>query len=341
MARRYCFLALGCLALFAHPIHSQLPTPEEFKTKAIEEWTSLVERIHSMRSERTREHYTAGDQKPLWIYRREVAQGDFSPTGFLYRVDEERFDERGKVTERANDFTLANTQYRAELARPKRGEGWLVGDVKQGPQYLQSLKGEGSLPTAVPWLIIGNVPLWKWLKDPSFVITGIEALPAEGKVVRVRFRHAEAERKSPELVNAKPIQDGYLDFDTSRSHRPLRYEYRGRSSFGDYVRTGALEYAGGDGIPVLTAVREEGRGRHERKLTDTLKIEYNVDVPEEEFRLSHYGLPEPVGVKWKRPMPVAVWFGLGAFVCLVLAVGCKRAARHFREKKAAGAPAKA
>ncbi len=48
----------------------------------------------------------------------------------------------------------------------------------------------------------------------------------------------------------------------------------------------------------------------------------------EEFTLTAFGLPEPVGVEWKRPTPRYVWILVGAGICAVLAVGFRYLARH-------------
>jgi hypothetical protein len=53
--------------------------------------------------------------------------------------------------------------------------------------------------------------------------------------------------------------------------------------------------------------------------------EFNLDVPrrlpgDEEFTLSAFGLPEPPGLEWKRPIPWYLWLALAGLVCLALAV---------------------
>ena len=44
-------------------------------------------------------------------------------------------------------------------------------------------------------------------------------------------------------------------------------------------------------------------------------VYYNGIDPEPEFRLSHYGLPEPQGVTWPKPTPWYIYFiGVGVGV---------------------------
>ena len=50
------------------------------------------------------------------------------------------------------------------------------------------------------------------------------------------------------------------------------------------------------------------------------KCEINRHVPDSEFTLSAFGLPEPVGVEWERRTPVYVWLLLAAGVLGLLAL---------------------
>jgi hypothetical protein len=61
-----------------------------------------------------------------------------------------------------------------------------------------------------------------------------------------------------------------------------------------------------------------------------------TDLPEQEFSLTAYGLPEPVGVKWDQRTPRYVWFLIAAGAFAALALGF----RHLSRRRAArqGAP---
>ncbi|VTT99374.1 unnamed protein product [Gemmataceae bacterium] len=54
----------------------------------------------------------------------------------------------------------------------------------------------------------------------------------------------------------------------------------------------------------------------------------DAPVPDEVFTLSHYGLPEPVGVAAPKRVPNTVWFLLAAAGCGVAAAGLRYAARR-------------
>ena len=60
------------------------------------------------------------------------------------------------------------------------------------------------------------------------------------------------------------------------------------------------------------------------------KCEIDRHVPDSEFTLSAFGLPEPVGVEWGRKTPVYVWLFLAAGVLGVLALGLRWLAHRRR-----------
>lgn len=60
------------------------------------------------------------------------------------------------------------------------------------------------------------------------------------------------------------------------------------------------------------------------------ELEVNNNVPDSEFTLSAFGLPEPAGMEAvKKPVPMYLWILLAAAVCGVLAF----AFRYLAERK--------
>jgi hypothetical protein len=55
----------------------------------------------------------------------------------------------------------------------------------------------------------------------------------------------------------------------------------------------------------------------------------NRSVDEHEFRMSFYGLPEPVGAEWKDSTATFYWLfvGAGVFLIIALAFGYRRRQR--------------
>lgn len=86
--------------------------------------------------------------------------------------------------------------------------------------------------------------------------------------------------------------------------------------------------------------------RQEFKLADrpnprwtTAQEEYDFRIPDRlpdtrEFTVSHYGLPEPVGVKWEKPTPRYVWFLLATGAFAGVAVLFTYLARRARARRA-------
>ena len=63
--------------------------------------------------------------------------------------------------------------------------------------------------------------------------------------------------------------------------------------------------------------------------TDTsFRIDPSVELPDQDFTLTAYGLPEPVGITWSKPTPNYVWPLVAAGGCVVLALGFRFLARR-------------
>jgi hypothetical protein len=97
-------------------------------------------------------------------------------------------------------------------------------------------------------------------------------------------------------------------------------------------RTEEMSY-GNDGFPVPIPNRyvfnetDVKTGHRLQAITAVSRFQSHPRRAEEEFTLSAYGLPEPVGVVWKKPTPRYVWFLVAAGMFGVLAVGFRRLAR--------------
>lgn len=79
------------------------------------------------------------------------------------------------------------------------------------------------------------------------------------------------------------------------------------------------------GLPLIKSVHIQSHGYSGKKKNGaTYKAEYeweiNDHVPNSEFTLTTFGLPEPVGVTWEKPTPWYLWFLAAAGGCFVLAI---------------------
>jgi hypothetical protein len=79
-------------------------------------------------------------------------------------------------------------------------------------------------------------------------------------------------------------------------------------------------------IPGAPVLRVEGR---------TSRIQ-RANLPVEHFYMSHYGLPEPVGVVWEKRTPVYVWLFVAAGVLLTLGIFFRWLSRRLRRGESEG-----
>jgi hypothetical protein len=96
------------------------------------------------------------------------------------------------------------------------------------------------------------------------------------------------------------------------------------------------------GFPILKSRTDRFKMigyKSKQKIDVTSKIDYDLEVndrvPDSEFTLSAFGLPEPEGETVKKPIPLYVWIFIGAGVCVMLALGFRYLARRARLKQVA------
>jgi hypothetical protein len=331
MILRWSWLIAVGLIAFPRPLLAQAATPDEFKSRILAEWKTLLGQVRTVRIDKQGEAYRSRAPKTITPIYKGVARIAFNQAGILRGGEQEDFDENGKAAGTSRTLTIWNQQYRASLMKRKGRDNWVL------TEHVPGNEGQPSrFELAFPWLSVGHVSLFEWIQEPTFEITRLEPREEDsGALVRMHFRNPVKQVTK----GSDTVQSGYIDFDTTHSYRPTKYEYHLKAPAYEGLDRGTLEYRTGNGIPVITkAVHEAPETRHKTMGTfssneiETFKIEYNVDVRDEEFRLSYYGLPEPVGVTWKKPVPTYVWFILAAVVSLVLALTCRYVARRSRTR---------
>ncbi len=95
------------------------------------------------------------------------------------------------------------------------------------------------------------------------------------------------------------------------------------------------------GFPILKSRTERFKlfdYRNKRKTDVTSKTDYDLEVndrvPNSEFTLSAFGLPEPGGEEpVKKPTPLYIWILAAAGVCAALALSFRYLARRVRRKQ--------
>lgn len=86
-----------------------------------------------------------------------------------------------------------------------------------------------------------------------------------------------------------------------------------------------------------TAVSMAGKSAGKLRIVKTYSDD-DVGVAEDHFRLSHYGLPEPEGIVWKKPIPLYVWLLSGAAGLGLIALICRWLLRRRSAKSVPVAP---
>ncbi len=159
-------------------------------------------------------------------------------------------------------------------------------------------------------------------------------------IQKVHFHYDRAKRATKYGPGKVEIPDnilsGFLEFDPANSYRVASYEFRVQVRAISMTDRGAIEYENAKEIPTVKKVVVDslgvvngGRAPYNDRQVSEYSIQYNVNVPDEEFRLSHYGLPEPNGVVWPRPTPWYLWIIGAGVVCLIASAYLwKRVARR-------------
>lgn len=320
-------LAVIFLALHEGTLHAQDDTGADFKAKSISEWNALSERIISGRGERSRESFFSINSQPLWLSGREHYKLGFRrDSGMFAELEMEDFDEKGVSTGKYHVLRIVNRDYSAELTWKKGGEAWSLTDLKMGRDR-DAFKKVRDI-TVIPWLVIcDNVSIPELIQDTGFVILHIGKLASNpgGNLLRVQFRN-DGWRQQPKTAN-QCVQSGFIDFDAGHSYRIMGYEIHWKDEISDGDRKGVMEYEEVKGIPLLKTMVQEWPEQHSKKRglisskeTTSLKYTFNAEPSDEEFRLSHYGLPEPMGVKPLPPSRTWLWLVAAAVSTAALAI---------------------
>ncbi len=326
MVKNSLLILIATLSISERTLQSQeQSTPSEFKQKIIDTWSDLFSKVRSGTCKYAREYYKSSQNGPYHLAKKSSVRLEFTASGMLFSDDEQYIDEPLKAPEYITSFEIFNDKYHAEISKATAGNGWVLRDLKMGREP----PGDApfmSKDRALFWTLVGNVLLYRWLHDPSFQIVRIEPAPEHNQphIVRVHFVCDASKRADKDLPGHIP--SGYIDFDAIHSYRPTSYQYQLRTRFSTGFERGSFEYADGKDFLTMKKKTEEAETNGEKfglmksKSVYTYEITYNSDLLVEQFRLSYYGLPEPVGVEWPKRTSRWRWIVGAALAALILAV---------------------
>jgi hypothetical protein len=311
MSRLYWYF-LAILHLSSQgPLQAQVEGGKAFKKRVLAEWKSVLDGIKSARWEKKIEYHSGPDPNHLRVTAIDVIQRAFKRgSGSLLSGQNENLDGMKRQPGR-HELRITNLQYTAELRQSKKGDGWVLSELKKDAKDLAERVDQ---EVHCPWMEVSNMQLNQCLKEESFSFTRIEELAEESKphLLRAHFEYDASRGETADFVKS-----GFIDFDPTHCYRPMKYQFNMRSELYEGTVQGTLEYDNtkAEAIPVLTVLttREETRSQRKgliaaKEIQTFLDLKYNENVPDEEFRLSFYGLPEPQGVVWETGSRWWLWF---------------------------------
>lgn len=188
-----------------------------------------------------------------------------------------------------------------------------------------------------------SVPIRSIINHPNLKVSYCGPSPANPARVRLAF-DLKADDLLPLVKIALSIA-GWYDFDPDRGWSVVEREEQISLAPGATRKTHttvSVTKANDLWVPVEevsenTAVMP-GSPEVRTRTTITFRCEVQDKYPVERFTLTHYGLPEPEGVKWEKPTPTYVYFILAAAGCLVLAGGITLVLRRWRRSGGQGVP---
>lgn len=306
-------------------------TTQELKAAILAEWSHLSKIPSSARADVQREYWRSSAGKPFILVSKTIINDRSSPAGFVFLFERAKYDENSTVEDLTEELEMTNTRYKASLRKDRKSNKWVLVSFENTESPIMATYPYNGLYCR--WFVCGNVSLPDWISDDCFAITRIEPTGEAARFIRVHFAH-DSSKRSFQQDRAGHIIGGFIDFDPSHHYIVMGYQYSIRSSVSAGIERGNFTYDLTKKVPVLKGKTEErpefkGRGEtYSTKETYSYIHENDVEIPDEEFRLSYYGLPEPIGVEWTKPTPNWVWLLFAAGACTVLAIGMRFAARR-------------
>lgn len=298
------------------------------KQKIVSAWDSTLKSINTVQWQQKIEYYASRDPKTLKMNRTDMIRHVVDRTAGTYwsvDVDRSQAQDQGRSGNRESSLTLANTKYAAELTKRAGSNDWLISTFRDHVSLATHIN-EDSL---CPWMTLaGSIQVYLLFKHDHVIIDKVEPIQQAGQdsIVKVTFTFRKSTSQTPDGY-WQYVKSGVLELDPAHSYRPVKYQIRTAGPLEETTMVGSLEYEPGDGIPILKKMTDHSEGRSKRKgnvwgktVSTFSNVEYNGKVNEEDFRLSTYGLPEPVGVEWPKKSRVWLWLIGGTILAALLAV---------------------
>lgn len=268
-----------------------------------------------------------------WVVRR--------GTGAMKHCNGNMLDEWGETEAGVyrGSVVCENSEYHFHLLRHGDGKPWVIRDVKKRSAeadeywaYRVEFCKELAVAQAAP-------PLPNVFHSRGFRCVRADPEPGGRGYVRVTFTNV------PETtpVSNDRVKGGWVVLDPARYWVIVESEVEldlGEKSkvegFDKYAVVNEYHKESSGGHPILAKSLmtgkfwKKGKLWQEAEYHSTFESRERPSIPESEFTLSAYGLPEPHGARPKKTRWY-LWLGGGAIACLALAVGV----RLLRRRRAA------
>lgn len=211
----------------------------------------------------------------------------------------------------------------------KNNDGWLLSEIHlDQPSKVRVSPNKLLLDDIRSWaaahfvaMAPGTPMLIDLIAEPSFKVKKVESVKRQGEELQaLHFSYQTVVSKTPIAA------DGVMFFDAGRHWIQRAVECR--QHFADPATTTVeFEYDGRIGeLPRLvrqhirTTVNERSGGVGLSETERSFELSIEPDVPESEFTLSAFGLPEPRGIAWDHPSRIGWWVGGAGVLVVVIGV---------------------
>lgn len=247
-------------------------------------------------------------------------------------------------------ISIANPQYAAELKRSGANLGDVVlqrfSETQEQPKRGEPPLFERVRTSVSPHFYLHHkIPLSRVLVDPRLKIQKMSKISENGReLVRMDYRAVDELQPSARMRHVF-VTSGWADLDPSRCwcivHTNFSEEFTTNGKQRSYNETEVelSTVAHPSGFPLVKKITHRGK-QHFYKFKDskerminnriTMDFDWEVDesVPDSDFTLAAYGLPEPGSEPVKKNLPLYVWIILATAICIALAVGFRFLARR-------------
>ena len=326
MLLRFTLIALLGMLSYS-PTHAQDVTvdPQLIRKQILDTWNNADKATTTVRSTMVVEFYQARAGEELKLKRTDSIVTAISNEGYLFDYSQTG-TELGSTNSR--ELATSNSLYSATIKKSRPDRDWILGGYTRGQSELT-----GRQDCVLPWTTLPNVQLAKWLADPLVNTPRVERFDRSGHtVIRVHFTLVDVDGKKP--VDGT-MQSGYFDFNETSSYCVLGYQVLRKTQFSEGTEICECQYTPSQNIPLLQKaiinrpeIRSAKFGNGSSREVRTYKIDYNIAIPKEEFWLSHYGLPEPIGANAPKPSRRYLWFVLAAVAFAALGVAFRVMSRR-------------